>query len=244
MSDNENVEVEEQQQEPRKKGCCLKCCLSCGCLTLIVFVLPILIFGLLLSPSQKYTPEVMTINDTMMQTITVSELLNEITNAQDATEEAEIILSQEQLSSLCRIGMNSMLIVENEKNTPLATELPWQVQYIDGKISGEYSIPDTEIVIFGKTITAQATVLPYLDDNQTGIYIYSLKIGNRAIFNYSKGLFIDIKDIRFEDNSEYLKYRPGVKSIAIQPDNSIKIVYYPYYFRPFISDLEAILYGN
>lgn len=244
MSDNENVEVEEQQQKPRKKGCCLKCCLSCGCLTMIVFVLPILIFGLLLTPSRKYTPEVMTINDTMMQTITVSELLNEITNAQDATEEAEIMLSQEQLSSLCRIGMNSMIIVENEKNSTFVAELPWQVQYIDGKIVGEYSVPDTEFAILGNTITAQASILPYLDDNQTGIYVYSLKIGDRTIITYSKGLFVDIKDIQFENNSEYQKYRQGIKSISVQPDNSIKIVYYPYYFKPFISDLEAILYGN
>ncbi len=239
---NEATAVNNNESPQKSKRSCGCCCF--GCLFMAVVILAGGLFGawLVFSFPQKFYAEPLTVNETVTQSIIISQIINQISEAETPTDYQEITLSEEQLNTLCKVILNSAAVADAFGRHELDIRpQDFTVNYQKSGFSGKYSLDVEQRWLFGGNVMLTAIAQPYLNADGEGVKVSSATLGKlpipvSVVESFAAGALDELRK-----DEMYAQYRPAVREIKVEPDFSIIIGYYPYYFKKFIPDLEKLL---
>ena len=234
---SEEVKGDQQQPVRRKKGSCC-CCISCGCLLPIVAVLTLLF--LLFSCSTRTPLPELDVNDTMSQSIIASQVYVQILQAENAAETAELTVTADQLDSLARIAHYSLaLFLKSEKAK--GKDIPIDpsgisIKYRDNAVElrAELGHADWQLAapLFVRAV-------PYADKLTEGVTVYAARIGAIPMPRAGVEGMVERALEKWREEELFARLRPGIESIRVDDEGSLRIVYRPYLFREYLDQIKS-----
>lgn len=201
--------------------------------------------ALIFSSPQMFSPEPVSVNDTMLQATLAAQLYGQIAAADTEDYRAELTLSYDQLDALVKMLLNAAAVCDavNRRSGELRSQ-PFTANFADGWLDFAVSLDTGCRWLFGGAVVFSGRGMLLAADGAETLEFDTLCAGNLPLPGALGEMVFERVMRPVRETDEYRKFRPAVDSVEKLENGAVRIVYRPFAFKEYLPGLRAVMTGN